>query len=85
MPKPGFKAITVKKEKYEEFESIFNELKEMDKLPFGVHSFTGYVEYKLKNHLDEKEKLNKLATKIKTVPTKFTTYKPIIKSIRIKN
>jgi len=79
MPKAGFKAITVSKSKYDEFEAIYKDLKELDKLPFGVNSFSGYVTYKLKNYIKERESLQKLASKIRIVPENFTDNKITIK------
>jgi len=79
MPKPGFKSITTSEEKYDEFESIYKELKELGKLPPGIQSFTGYVTYKILNYTQEKESLQKLASKIMIVPTKFTDSKITIK------
>ena len=79
MPKPGFRSITIKKSYYDMFESTYNELKEMDKLPPGIQSFAGYVTYKMLNHIQEKESLFKLASKINIVPAKFTDNKITIK------
>ena len=79
MPKAGFKSVTIRESKYDEFKSIYNELKELGKLPPGIHSFSGYVTYKILNFIKEKESLHKLASKILVVPESFTDSKIIIK------
>jgi len=79
MPKKGFRSITVSQEKYDEFESIYKELKELGKLLPGINSFTGYVTYKMLNYTKEKESLQKLASKIMVVPKEFTDNKITIK------
>ena len=79
MPKKGFKSITTSKEKYDQFESIYKELKELGKLPPGINSFTGYVTHKVENYIQEKESLQKLASKIQIVPENFTDSKITIK------
>ena len=79
LPKSGFKSLTVSEKMYDEFESIYKELKELGKLPPGINSFSGYVVYKIENYIQEQESLQKLASKIMTVPTKFTDNKITIK------
>lgn len=79
MPAKGFKSITVSEKKYDDFQDIYNELKELGKLPPGINSFTGYVTYKMENYIQEQEALHKLASKIRIVPENFTHNKITIK------
>ena len=79
MPPKGFKSFTVSEKNYDGFESFYNELKILGKLPYGVNSFSGYFVYKMENYIQEQESLQKLASKIMTVPTKFTDSKITIK------
>ena len=80
MPRGNFKSITMNTYSYDKFQSIYNELKEMDKLPFGVHSFSAYVEYKMFKYLEEKKLLENIANKIdlEHIPKKFVTTQVII-------
>ena len=73
MPKPHFKSITMYEKKYDKFYSTYLKLKELDKIPPGVSTFSGYVTHLITNYINEKESLSKLASKIKCVPAKFTT------------
>lgn len=79
MPAKGFKSITVSEQKYDAFELIYKELKELGKLPPGINSFAGYVTYKMENYIQEQEALHKLASKILIVPENFTHSKITIK------
>ena len=81
MPKPNFKSITINEKKYDQFHSTYLELKELDKIPPGVSTFSGYVTHLMLNYVKEKETLSKLASKIKTIPKEFTTTKTIIDPI----
>jgi len=72
MPHKGFKSITVSEAIYTAFENHYKKLKEIDGVPPGIHTFTGYVVYRIENHIDEAKKWKKLASKIKFVNPKFT-------------
>ena len=79
LPKAGFKSITVSEEVYDWLFLRYNSLKENDTLPFGIHSFSAYFEYVLSERMEEVEKLHEFASKITTVPEKFTETKIILK------
>jgi len=73
LPKSGFKSITVSKTTYTAFENVYKELQKNNSLPPGIHSFAGYVTYRIENEIEEEKRWKKLASKIKFVHPKFTT------------
>ena len=79
MPTKGFKSITLHEECYDSFESMYHELKKLDKVPPGITSFSGYVNYRMSKYVSEKQSLRKLANKINTdlIPEKFLAIKTI--------
>ena len=81
MPKKGFKSITMKEKDYDIFEAWYKEQKEKGIVPAGIHSFTGYIHHRFKEHLDEKQSLINLANKINPdlIPKKFLETKTVIK------
>lgn len=79
MPRKGFHSITISKKTYDKFEPVYNKLNDLDKIPSGINSFSGYVTHRMENSIKEKEILNKLAGTITNVPKTFTEKKHVIK------
>lgn len=83
MPKTGFRSITIRESNYDYLHSMYVDLKERGRVPPGIHSFSGYVDRKLDNHIKEKEALHKLAISLKKdgIPESFLETITVIKTM----
>ncbi len=82
MPQKGFKSITITTQIYNYFEQNYKDRLKNNTLPPGIHSFTGYIVYRMGIYIQEKKEWKKLDAKIKFVHPKFTTSKMQIKFLK---